>query len=186
MQLCGFEVGLNRPFILLAGPCVIESEQLTLDIAGKMKEITDKLGIPYDFQGKLRQSESFLRYELPRSGYDQRSSYFWKKSAVRSAFRLSPMFIRPMKFRKLPLWWIFFRRRLSFAVRQTLLPPAQRAVSRSISRKVSFLAPQDMKQVVLKARHAAAAAGLSEDRFMVVSAAPVSATTTLYPICAAL
>ena len=46
MQLCGFEVGLNRPFILLAGPCVIESEQLTLDIAGKMKEITDKLGIP--------------------------------------------------------------------------------------------------------------------------------------------
>ena len=47
MQLCGFEVGLNRPFILLAGPCVIESEQLTLDIAGKMKEITDKLGIPY-------------------------------------------------------------------------------------------------------------------------------------------
>ena len=35
MQLCGFEVGLNRPFILLAGPCVIESEQLTLDIAGK-------------------------------------------------------------------------------------------------------------------------------------------------------
>ena len=75
MQLCGFEVGLNRPFILLAGPCVIESEQLTLDIAGKMKEITDKLGIPM-FQGKLRQSESFLRYELPRSGYDQRSSYF--------------------------------------------------------------------------------------------------------------
>ena len=50
MQLCGFEVGLNRPFILLAGPCVIESEQLTLDIAGKMKEITDKLGIPYVFK----------------------------------------------------------------------------------------------------------------------------------------
>ena len=38
MQLCGFEVGLNRPFILLAGPCVIESEQLTLDIAGKMNK----------------------------------------------------------------------------------------------------------------------------------------------------
>ena len=50
MQLCGFEVGLNRPFILLAGPCVIESEQLTLDIASKMKEITDKLGIPYVFK----------------------------------------------------------------------------------------------------------------------------------------
>ena len=50
MQLCGFEVGLNRPFILLAGPCVIESERLTLDIAGKMKEITDKLGIPYVFK----------------------------------------------------------------------------------------------------------------------------------------
>lgn len=50
MKLCNFEVGLDKPFFLLSGPCVIESEQMALDIAGKMKEITDRLGIPYIFK----------------------------------------------------------------------------------------------------------------------------------------
>jgi 2-dehydro-3-deoxyphosphooctonate aldolase (KDO 8-P synthase) len=50
MRLCGFEVGLERPFFLIAGPCVVESEGLVLDIAGRMKEITAALGIPYVFK----------------------------------------------------------------------------------------------------------------------------------------
>jgi 2-dehydro-3-deoxyphosphooctonate aldolase (KDO 8-P synthase) len=50
MKLCGFEVGNDRPFFLIAGPCVVESEGLVLDIAGRMKEITDTLGIPYIFK----------------------------------------------------------------------------------------------------------------------------------------
>ena len=50
MKLCGFEVGVDRPFFLIAGPCVIESEALCLDIAFRMKEITEKLGIPYIFK----------------------------------------------------------------------------------------------------------------------------------------
>ena len=50
MKLCNFEVGLDKPFFLFSGPCVIESEQMALDIAGKMKEITDRLGIPYIFK----------------------------------------------------------------------------------------------------------------------------------------
>jgi 2-dehydro-3-deoxyphosphooctonate aldolase (KDO 8-P synthase) len=50
MKLCGFEVGLNRPFFLIAGPCVIESEQLAIDTAGTLKEITDTLGIPFIFK----------------------------------------------------------------------------------------------------------------------------------------
>jgi 2-dehydro-3-deoxyphosphooctonate aldolase (KDO 8-P synthase) len=50
MQLCGFEVGLDQPFFLIAGPCVIESEQLTLDTAGQLKELTDELGIPFIFK----------------------------------------------------------------------------------------------------------------------------------------
>ena len=47
MKLCGFEVGLDKPFFLIAGPCVIESMQLQLDVAGRLQEITGKLGIPY-------------------------------------------------------------------------------------------------------------------------------------------
>ena len=50
MKLCGFEVGLDKPFFLIAGPCVAESEQLCLDVAGRMKEITGRLGIPYIFK----------------------------------------------------------------------------------------------------------------------------------------
>jgi 2-dehydro-3-deoxyphosphooctonate aldolase (KDO 8-P synthase) len=50
MQLCGFEVGLDRPLFLIAGPCVIESEQLALDTAGFLKEMTTRLGVPFIYK----------------------------------------------------------------------------------------------------------------------------------------
>ena len=53
MQLCGFEVGLDRPLFLIAGPCVIESEQLQIDVAGKLKEITERLGINFIFKSSF-------------------------------------------------------------------------------------------------------------------------------------
>jgi len=53
MKLCGFEVGLDRPFFLIAGPCVIESMQLQLDTAGQLKEITTALGIPFIFKSSF-------------------------------------------------------------------------------------------------------------------------------------
>jgi len=65
MKLCGFEVGPDRPFFLIAGPCVIESEALVLDVAGRMKEITGALGIPYIFKASFdkanRSSKSSFR-----------------------------------------------------------------------------------------------------------------------------
>jgi 2-dehydro-3-deoxyphosphooctonate aldolase (KDO 8-P synthase) len=53
MNLCGFEVGLDRPFFLIAGPCVVESEQLQLDAAGRLKEITGRLGINFIFKSSF-------------------------------------------------------------------------------------------------------------------------------------
>jgi len=53
VKLCGFEVGLDRPFFLIAGPCVIESMQLQLDTAGTLKQITDRLGIPFIFKSSF-------------------------------------------------------------------------------------------------------------------------------------
>lgn len=53
MKLCNFEVGLDKPFFLLAGPCVIESEQLAIDTAGKLKEICEKLNIPFVFKSSF-------------------------------------------------------------------------------------------------------------------------------------
>ncbi|MBB4129038.1 2-dehydro-3-deoxyphosphooctonate aldolase (KDO 8-P synthase) [Xanthomonas translucens] len=53
MKLCGFEVGLDQPLFLIAGPCVIESMQLQLDVAGRLKEITGKLGINFIFKSSF-------------------------------------------------------------------------------------------------------------------------------------
>ena len=53
MKLCGFEVGLDKPLFLIAGPCVVESEQLQMDTAGKLKEITSKLGINFIFKSSF-------------------------------------------------------------------------------------------------------------------------------------
>lgn len=53
MKLCGFEVGINQPFFLIAGPCVIESEQLAIDTAGYLKELTTKLGIPFIYKSSF-------------------------------------------------------------------------------------------------------------------------------------
>jgi 2-dehydro-3-deoxyphosphooctonate aldolase (KDO 8-P synthase) len=53
VKLCGFEAGLDRPLFLIAGPCVIESEQLTIDTAGRLKEITGRLGLPFIFKASF-------------------------------------------------------------------------------------------------------------------------------------
>ncbi|NOV30877.1 3-deoxy-8-phosphooctulonate synthase [Methylomonas sp. ZR1] len=53
MQLCNFEVGLDKPFFLIAGTCVIESEQMTMDTAGKLKEIADELAIPFIYKSSF-------------------------------------------------------------------------------------------------------------------------------------
>jgi 2-dehydro-3-deoxyphosphooctonate aldolase (KDO 8-P synthase) len=53
MKLCGFEVGPDRPFFLIAGPCVVESEQLALDTAGALKEICQRLEIPFIYKSSF-------------------------------------------------------------------------------------------------------------------------------------
>ncbi|TQV71579.1 3-deoxy-8-phosphooctulonate synthase [Aliikangiella marina] len=53
MNICGFDVGIDKPFFLIAGPCVIESEELALETAGYMKEVTERLGIPYVYKSSF-------------------------------------------------------------------------------------------------------------------------------------
>jgi len=53
MKLCGFEVGIDQPLFLIAGPCVVESLQLQIDTAGRLKEITDRLGVPFIFKSSF-------------------------------------------------------------------------------------------------------------------------------------
>ncbi|MES9821790.1 MAG: 3-deoxy-8-phosphooctulonate synthase [Candidatus Thiodiazotropha sp.] len=71
MKLCGFEVGLDRPLFLIAGPCVIESEQLALDTAGELNRLTRDLGIPFIYKSSFDKAnrssaESFRGLGLER------------------------------------------------------------------------------------------------------------------------
>ncbi|HIG79766.1 MAG TPA: 3-deoxy-8-phosphooctulonate synthase [Cycloclasticus sp.] len=53
MKLCGFDVGIDQPFFLIAGTCVVESEQMTIDTAGALKEMTTELGIPFIYKSSF-------------------------------------------------------------------------------------------------------------------------------------
>ena len=70
MRLCGFEVAHDRPFFLIAGPCVVESEGLVLDIAGRMQEIAGALGIPYIFKASYDKANRSSRASFRGPGIE--------------------------------------------------------------------------------------------------------------------
>ena len=71
MKLCGFEVGHDRPFFLIAGPCVIEAEGLVIEIAGRMKELTRELGIPYIFKASYDKANRSSKGSFRGPGLDE-------------------------------------------------------------------------------------------------------------------
>ena len=70
MRLASFEVGPDRPFFLIAGPCVIESEGLVLDVAGRLKEMTGRLGIPFIFKASFDKANRSSRTSFRGPGID--------------------------------------------------------------------------------------------------------------------
>ena len=71
MKLCGFEVGLDRPLFLIAGPCVIESEQLALDTASRLKEMTGRLGIPFIYKSSFDKANRSSHQSYRGPGLDE-------------------------------------------------------------------------------------------------------------------
>ncbi len=71
MKLCGFEVGADRPFFLIAGPCVVEDEALVLDVAGRMQELTAELGIPYVFKASYDKANRSSRASFRGPGMEE-------------------------------------------------------------------------------------------------------------------
>lgn len=71
MKLCGFDVGHDRPFFLIAGPCVIEAEGLVIEIAGRMKELTQELGIPYIFKASYDKANRSSKGSFRGPGLDE-------------------------------------------------------------------------------------------------------------------
>ncbi len=71
MNLCGFEVGLDKPLFLIAGPCVIESEQMALETAGRLKEITADLGVPFIYKSSYDKANRSSRASYRGPGVDE-------------------------------------------------------------------------------------------------------------------
>ena len=71
MKLCGFTVGLDQPFFLIAGPCVIESEQFAIDTAGQLKEITASLQIPFIYKSSFDKANRTSVHSYRGPGLEQ-------------------------------------------------------------------------------------------------------------------
>ena len=71
MKLCGFKAGLDQPFFLIAGPCAIESEQLALDTAQQLKEITARLGIPFIYKSSFDKANRTSIHSFRGLGQDE-------------------------------------------------------------------------------------------------------------------
>jgi 2-dehydro-3-deoxyphosphooctonate aldolase (KDO 8-P synthase) len=165
MKLCGFDVGLDRPFFLIAGPCVIESRQMALDTAGSLKEITDELGIPFIYKSSFdkanRSSGASFRGLGMEKGLDILADV--KKQIgvpvltdIHEIDEIKPV-AAVVDVLQTP----------AFLCRQTDFIRACAQSGKPVNiKKGQFLAPHDMKNVIDKARAAAKEAGLPEDNFM--------------------
>ena len=165
MKLCDFDIGLDKPFFLIAGPCVIESEQLQMDTAGTLKEITAALGIPFIFKSSYdkanRSSGSTFRGPGMDAGLDilakvRRELGVPVLTDVHSEDQIAQV-ASVVDVLQTP----------AFLCRQTDFIRAVAQSGKPVNiKKGQFLAPHDMKNVIDKARAAAREAGLPEDNFM--------------------
>lgn len=165
MKLCGFNVGLDQPFFLIAGPCVIESEQLQMDTAGTLKEITGSLGIPFIFKSSYdkanRSSGTTFRGPGMHKGLEilakvKRELGVPVLTDVHSEADIAAV-AAVVDVLQTP----------AFLCRQTDFIHAVAQSGKPVNiKKGQFLAPGDMKNVIDKARAAARENGLDEDRFM--------------------
>ena len=71
MKLCGYDVGLDRPFFLIAGPCVVESRQLQVDVAGELKSICADLEIPFIFKSSYDKANRTSHASYRGPGMDE-------------------------------------------------------------------------------------------------------------------
>ncbi len=150
MKLCNFDVGLEQPFFLIAGPCVIESEQLALDTAGYLKEVTDKLGIPFVYKSSFDKANRSSHQSFRGPGLEKGLAILQKvKDQIKVAVLTDVHEDTP--FNEVASV-VDVMQTPAFLCRQTNF--IQRVCEPGIPvniKKGQFLAPWDMKQVVNKA-----------------------------------
>ena len=165
MRLCNFDVGLTQPFFLIAGPCVVESEQLQMDVAGRLKEITAELDVPFIFKSSFDKANrsSGTSFRGPGMALGLEILAKVKKEIgvpvltdVHTEAEVAPV-AAVVDVLQTP----------AFLCRQTDFIHAVAQSGKPVNiKKGQFLAPHDMVNVIAKARAAAREKGLNEDVFM--------------------
>ena len=165
MKLCGFDIGLHQRFFLIAGPCVIESEQLQMDTAGTLKEITASLGIPFIFKSSFDKANRSSGATFRGPGIDRGLEILAKVKRELHLPVLTDIHSEDQIAQVASV--VDVLQTPAFLCRQTdfIRAVAQSGLPVNI-KKGQFLAPGDMKNVIDKARAAAREKGLVEDNFM--------------------
>ena len=165
MKLCGFDIGLNQPFFLIAGPCVIESEQLQMDTAGTLKEITASLGIPFIFKSSYDKANRSSGTSFRGPGMARGLEILAKVKRELGVPVLTDVHSEADIAAVAAV--VDVLQTPAFLCRQTDFIHAVAQSGKPVNiKKGQFLAPGDMKNVIDKARAAAREKGLDEDRFM--------------------
>ena len=165
MRLCGFDIGLDKPFFLIAGPCVIESAQLQMDVAGQLKEITAALGIPFIFKSSFDKANRSSGSTFRGPGIDAGLQILGKVKRELSLPVLTDIHDELQIAQVAQV--VDVLQTPAFLCRQTDFIRAVAQSGKPVNiKKGQFLAPHDMKNVIDKARAAAREKGLPEDSFM--------------------
>ncbi len=165
MKLAGFEVGLDKPFFLIAGTCVVESEQMTIDTAGTLKEVCAALGVPFIYKSSYDKANRSSGKSFRGLGMDEGLRILGEVKRQLNVPVLTD--VHSIEEIEQVASVVDVLQTPAFLCRQTDFIHACARSGKPVNiKKGQFLAPHDMKNVIDKARDAAREAGLSEDRFM--------------------
>ena len=162
MRLCGFEVGLDQPIFLIAGPCVIESKQLALDTAGRLKEICAELGVPFIYKSSYDKANRSSGQSFRGPGADAGLKIL---AEVRQQIGVPVLTdVHEISQIEAAAAVVDVLQTPAFLCRQTDFINAVASAGKPVNiKKGQFLAPADMKNVVDKARAAALAGGCADN-----------------------
>jgi 2-dehydro-3-deoxyphosphooctonate aldolase (KDO 8-P synthase) len=153
MKLCNFNVGLDQPLFLIAGPCVIESEDMTIDVAGQLKEMSDKLKIPFIFKSSFDKANRSSNKTFRGFGLEEGLRIL---EAVKKQLDVPVLTDIHTEAQVKPVAEIVdVLQTPAFLCRQTDFIAAVASSGKPVNiKKGQFLAPEDMLQVVRKAKDA--------------------------------
>ena len=165
MKLCGFDVGLDKPFFLIAGTCSIESLDMSMDVAGQLKEICTGLGIPLIYKGSFDKANRSSGNTKRGLGMDTGLKIL---DEVRRQLHLPVLTdVHDESQVKTVASVVDVLQTPAFLCRQTDFIRAVAQSGKPVNiKKGQFLAPWDMKNVIDKARDAAREVGLPENSFL--------------------